>query len=117
MDHTDGRGADVCAEAAGAGDVLDTCVQSAAEQGKIVLTGVFGQRKELDPDQIVAKELTVVGGVTAAHAVDDVIELFRRADLTIDGVVTHEFSLTEYETALETVRERRDGVVKAVLLP
>lgn len=117
MEHTDGKGVDVCVEAAGAGDVLDTCVQSAAKQGKIVLTGVFGQRKELDPDQIVAKELTVVGGVTASHAVDEVIELFRRDDLTIDGVVTHEFPLEEFETALETVRERRDGVVKAVLRP
>ncbi|USZ72402.1 zinc-dependent alcohol dehydrogenase [Natronosalvus halobius] len=117
MEHTDGRGVDVCVEAAGAGDVLDTCVRSAAKQGKIVLTGVFGQRKELDPDQIVAKELTVVGGVTASHAVDEVIELFRRDDLTIDGVVTHEFPLEEFETALETVRERRDGVVKAVLRP
>ncbi|UTF52442.1 zinc-dependent alcohol dehydrogenase [Natronosalvus rutilus] len=117
MERTDGRGVDVCVEAAGAGDVLDTCVQSAAKQGKIVLTGVFGQRKELDPDQIVAKELTVVGGVTASHAVDEVIELFRRDDLTVDGVVTHEFPLEEFETALETVRERRDGVVKAVLRP
>ncbi|MFC7215887.1 zinc-binding dehydrogenase [Saliphagus sp. GCM10025334] len=117
MEHTDGKGVDVCVEAAGAGDVLDTCVQSAAKQGKVVLTGVFGERKELDPDQIVAKELTVVGGVTASHAVDEVIELFRRDDLTIDGVVTHEFPLEEFETALETVRERRDGVVKAVLRP
>lgn len=117
MEHTDGRGVDLCVEAAGAGDVLETCVQSAAKQGTIALTGVFGQRKELDPDQIVAKELTVVGGVTAAHAVDEVIELFRRGDLTTDGVVTHEFPLEEFETALDTVQNRRDGVVKAVLRP
>ncbi len=117
MDHTDGRGVDVCVEAAGAGDVLETCLQSAAKQGKIVLTGVFGQHKEIDPDQIVAKELTVVGGVTASHAVDEVIELFRRGDLTTEGVVTHEFPLEDYQEALDTVRERRDGVVKAVLRP
>ena len=117
LDHTDGRGVDLCVEAAGAGDVLETCVQSAAKRGTVVLTGVFGQRKELDPDQIVAKELTVVGGVTASHAVDEVIELFRRDDLTIDGVVTHEFPLEEFEKAFDTVRERRDGVVKAVLRP
>lgn len=116
-DYTDGRGVDVCVEAAGAGDVIDTCVQSAASRGKIVLTGAFGQRKELDPDQIVAKELQIVGGVTASHAVDEVIELFHRDDLTTDGVVTHEFSLDAYEEAIEMVRERRDGVIKAVLRP
>ncbi|WP_121744857.1 zinc-dependent alcohol dehydrogenase [Natronorubrum halophilum] len=115
--HTDGRGVDICVEAAGAGDVLETCVQSAAKQGKIVLTGVFGERKAIDPDQIVAKELTVVGGVTASHAVDEVIELFRRGDLTVDGVVTHEFPLEEFEEAFKTIRERRDGIVKAVLRP
>jgi 2-desacetyl-2-hydroxyethyl bacteriochlorophyllide A dehydrogenase len=117
MEHTDGRGVDVCIEAAGAGDVLETCVQSAAKQGKILLTGVFDQRKQIDPDAIVAKELTIVGGVTAAHTVDEVIELFRRGDLTTDGIVTHEFPLMEFEEALETVRNRRDGVVKAVLRP
>ncbi|WP_255171480.1 zinc-dependent alcohol dehydrogenase [Natrononativus amylolyticus] len=117
MEHTDGRGVDLCIEAAGAGDVLETCVQSAAKQGTIALTGVFGQQKDLDPDQIVAKELTIVGGVTAAHAVDEVIELFRRGDLTTEGVVTHEFPLEEFETALDTVQNRRDGVVKAVLRP
>lgn len=117
MDFTDGRGVDVCIEAAGAGDVLETCLQSAAKRGKVVLTGVFGQPKEIDPDQIVAKELQVVGGVTASHAVDEVIDLFRRDELTIDGVVTHEFPLDEFEEALDTVRERRDGVVKAVLRP
>lgn len=117
MDYTDGRGVDVCVEAAGAGDVIDTCIQSTAKQGRIVLTGVFDQRKEIDPDPIIVNELTVVGGVTAANAVDEVVELFQRGDLTTDGVVTHEFDLSEYETALDTVRERRDGVVKAVLRP
>lgn len=117
MEFTDGRGVDVCVEAAGAGDVLETCLQSAAKQGKIVLTGVFGEKKEIDPDHIVAKELKIVGGVTASHAVEEVIELFRRGDLTTDGVVTHEFPLEDFEEALDTVRERRDGVVKAVLRP
>ena len=117
MEHTDGRGVDVAVEAAGAGDVLQTCVESAAKRGKVVLTGHFGDRKELDPDAIVAKELQVVGGVTAAHTIDQVIELLGRGDLTTEDVVTHEFPLEDYEEALDTVRERRDGVIKAVLRP
>lgn len=116
-EYTDGEGVDICVEAAGAGDVVDTCLQIAKKRGSVVLTGVFGERKEIDPDHIVAKELEVVGGVTASHAVEDVIELFRRGDLTTEGVVTHEFPLAEYDDALDTVRERRDGVIKAVLRP
>jgi len=108
---------DVCVEAAGAGDVVDTCLQIAKKRGSVVLTGVFGERKEIDPDDIVSKELEVVGGVTASHAVGDVIELFRRGDLTTEGVVTHEFPLAEYDDALDAVRERRDGVIKAILRP
>jgi 2-desacetyl-2-hydroxyethyl bacteriochlorophyllide A dehydrogenase len=117
MEYTDGRGVDLCVEAAGAGDVLDTCVQIAAKQGQIALTGVFDEKKAIDPNAIVAKELNVVGGVTAAHAVDEVIELFERGDLTTDGILTHEFDLADYEEALDTVRERRDGAIKAVLKP
>ena len=117
LDYTDGKGAEVCVEAAGAGDVVNTSLKVAANQGQVALTGVFDATREIDPDDIVIKELTVVGGVTAAHAVEDVIGLFERGDLTVDGVVTHEFPLAEYEEALETVRNRRDGVVKAVLRP
>ncbi|NGM70627.1 alcohol dehydrogenase catalytic domain-containing protein [Natronolimnobius sp. AArcel1] len=117
MEYTDGAGVEVCVEAAGAGDVVNTSLKVAANQGQVALTGVFDASREIDPDDIVLKELTVVGGVTAAHAVEDVIELFERGDLTVDGIVTHEFPLAEYEEALETVRNRRDGVVKAVLRP
>lgn len=116
-EYTDGAGVDVCVEAAGAGDVVNTCLKIAAEQGQIALTGVFDGKRKIDPNDIVAKELSVVGGVTASHAGDDVIELFERGDLTIDGIVTHEFALADYDEAIECVRERRDGVIKAVLRP
>jgi len=116
-DHTDGRGVDLCVEAAGAGDVVDTCLEATKKRGSVVLTGVFDGKREIDPNDIVAKELEVVGGVTAAHAVEDVAALFRRGDLSVDGVVTHEFDLADYDEALETVMERKDGVIKAVLRP
>ncbi len=117
MDYTDGAGVDVCVEAAGAGDVVDTCLKVTKNRGQIALTGVFGDTTEIDPNDIVAKELSVVGGVTASHATEEVMELFGRGDLTIDGIVTHEFPLEEYEAAIETVTDRRDGVIKAVLRP
>ncbi|WP_135855096.1 zinc-dependent alcohol dehydrogenase [Halorussus salinus] len=116
-EYTNGAGVDICVEAAGGGDVLNTCLEVATQQGDVVLTGVFDDRKAIDPNDIVAKELTVIGGVTAAHATDQVMELFQRGDLSVDGIVTHEFSLEEYERALETVLNREDGVIKAILRP
>lgn len=114
-EFTDGRGVDLSLEAAGAGEVVDTCLKATAKRGDVVLTGVFDGYHDIDPNDIVAKELNIVGGVTAAHAVDAVIDLFRRDVLTIDGIVTHEFDLADYETALDTVRERWNGVIKAIL--
>lgn len=116
-EYTDGVGVDVCVEAAGAGDVVNTCLKIAAKRGQIAMTGVFDGTREIDPNDVVAKELSVVGGVTASHATDDVIELFGRGDLTVEGIVTHEFPLADYDEAIEAVRERRDGVIKAVLRP
>jgi len=115
--YTDSRGVDLALEAAGAGDVVNTCLEIAADQGDVVLTGIFDEEKSIDPNQVVVKELNVVGGVTAAHAVEQVITLFQRDELTVDGIVTHEFDLEDYEAAIDTVRERRDGVIKAVLRP
>ncbi|WP_435320930.1 zinc-dependent alcohol dehydrogenase [Haloarchaeobius sp. TZWSO28] len=117
MEYTDGEGVDLCVETAGAGDVVQTCLEISKSRGDVVLTGVFGGMKEIDPNMIVHKELNVVGGVTASHAAEEVIELFRRGDLSLDGIATHEFDLGEFEEALDTVRERRDGVIKAVLRP
>lgn len=117
LDYTNGSGVDLSLETAGAGDVVNTALAIAANQGDVVLTGSFGEQKTIDPNHVVAKELNIVGGVTAAHAVEPVMDLFRRGDLTIDGIVTHEFDLAEYDEAIETVRERRDGVIKAVLRP
>ncbi|WP_440772566.1 zinc-dependent alcohol dehydrogenase [Natronorubrum sp. DTA28] len=117
LEYTDGEGVDLCVETAGAGDVVNTCLKATKKRGSVVLTGVFDGSRAIDPNDIVAKELEVVGGVTAAHAVDDVAALFRRGDLSVDGIVTHEFDLAEYESALDTVTNRDDGVIKAVLRP
>ena len=116
-DYTNGRGVDICVEAAGAGDVVQTAMQSTANQGQVVLTGLFDAMKKIDPNDVVIKELSVVGGVTSANAIEETVELFERGDLTAEGVVTHEFPLSAYEEALKTVRERQDGVIKAVLRP
>lgn len=50
------------------------------------LADVFDRNREIDPNDIVAKELEGVEGVTAPHAVEYVAALFRRGDLSIDGV-------------------------------
>lgn len=115
--YTGGVGVDLCIETAGAGDVVNTCLKVTKKRGSVALTGVFEGTVPIDPNDIVAKELQVVGGVTAAHAVNDVVELFRRGELTTDGIVTHEFALANYEEAIETVQQRHDGVIKAVLRP
>lgn len=116
-EYTDGEGADVVVEAAGAGDVVDTSLAAAATRGKVVLTGVFNERKEIDPNDILMKELSVVGGVSSAHTIDQITALFRRGDLTTNGIVTHEFDLGDYGKAIETIQQRRDGIIKAILRP
>lgn len=116
-EYTDGRGADLVVETAGASEVVDTALASATRGGDVVLLGAFGEYAEIDPNDIVAKELTVFGSVTAAHAVDEVIDLFARDALTVDGIVTHEFDLTDVDDAFDTVENKRDGVIKALLRP
>lgn len=116
-ERTDGRGVDLSVETAGGGDVVDACLRTTAKGGDVVLSGVFDEKKSIDPNDIVAKELSVYGSVTASHAVEGVIELFRRGELSIDGIVTHEFGLEEFDRALDVVENRRDGVIKAILRP
>lgn len=116
-EFTNGSGVDLSLETAGVSDVVTTCMEATTKRGNVVLTGSFDEYCEFDPNDIVANELNIVGGVTAAHTIKETIDLFQRGRLTVDGIVTHEFDLADYEAALNTVRERRDGAIKAVLRP
>jgi 2-desacetyl-2-hydroxyethyl bacteriochlorophyllide A dehydrogenase len=85
--------------------------------GRILLYGVYEHEIDhLDMNQLVLKDLTVVGAQSNRHGWEEVIALVTSGALNLKKLITHRFPLEEGQTAFRLVRDRKQAVIKAVLL-
>jgi L-iditol 2-dehydrogenase len=115
-DITDGLGADVAIECAGAGASLDQCIKAVRKGAQLVEVGLFGHDVEVNMDQGVIKELTILPSFAYQHKTwKRAIKLFGEGKLKTAPLVSGSFPLTEWEKAFETVKARQGH--KYLLLP
>ncbi len=113
---TDGLGADLTVEAAGAGASLRQCLDLVRRGGTVAQIGLYGQPVTVDMNQVAMKELRVVGSF--AHvptAWPRALQLLSRGLVQTRPLVTHQFPLTRWEEAFQTFTSRAAG--KIVLVP
>jgi 2-desacetyl-2-hydroxyethyl bacteriochlorophyllide A dehydrogenase len=100
------RSFDVAIEAAGTLTAVGNAFEAARRGGQVLLLGICGHGKTipLSPDDIVNNDLRVRGsfGYTAA-AWAQVVALLNAGRLDLQPVVTHRFTLDQYEAALHTL--------------
>lgn len=115
-DITDGFGADVVVECGGTKASLDQCIRAARKGAQLVQVGLFGHSVEVNMDQAVIKELTVLPSFTYRHRTwERVIKLLEEGKLKTAPLISGQFPLTEWEKAFETVKARQGH--KYLLLP
>ncbi len=115
-DMTGGLGADVVIECGGTKASLDQCIKAARKGAQLVQVGLFGHGVEVDIDQTVIKELTVLPSFTYRHRTwERVIKLLADGKLKTAPLISGQFPLTEWERAFETVKARQGN--KYLLLP
>lgn len=115
-DASDGRGADVVFEAAGAAPSIDACLGSVRKQGRFVQVGICGGRTDVDFDRILYKQLTVQGSV--GHSLrtwDRVMRILAQRTVRLDDLITHRFALSSWREAFD-VCVRKEGM-KVLLHP
>jgi len=116
LDHTDGRGVDVAIEAAGAVPAIQQVFRIAAIHGHGVVLGIPPvDTIELDVTAARRRELTVTWARRTVGKYARALELIEQGVLDTGTVITHRFPLEQAQTAFEYVRDRRDGVLKAVI--
>ncbi len=117
---TEGEGADIVFEASGKVEGVKLVLNAVRLGGEVALAGVAGTGKklEIDSDYFVFKGVTVRGvfGYTA-HTFTRAIELLNLNRHKIKDIITHEFSLNDYEEAFKTAMERKGGANKVLLKP
>jgi threonine dehydrogenase-like Zn-dependent dehydrogenase len=117
LEHTGGRGPDMVFDSAGSTESLRTAIDFVAPQGKVVLYGVHGAPvPSVDIDRIILKDIIVYGALSDRTGWEKMIGWVERGELNLRDIITHRFPLERAQEAYETVRDRRDGAIKAVLI-
>ncbi len=119
QEGTDGLGVDEAFECSGAPGTFNQAVRMVRKGGRVSLLGVPpGSLMEPLPFKyIVHNEIAIFGSRANPNVSSKVIHLISSGQLKVKDLVTHVFPLTEFDQALDTFVNRKDGAVKVVIEP
>jgi len=113
---TDGGGVDVAFEAAGENEAVETAISSAKPGASVILVGIpADDRTSFQASVARRKGLTIKLCRRMKHTYPRAIHLVESGLVEVRSLVTHTFSIDEYEQAFE-VAARRDGL-KVIIKP
>ena len=115
---TDGYGCDIYIEATGHPSSVKQGLEAIRKMGTFVEFSVFGDLTTVDWSIISdRKELNLFGSHLSPYCYDAVAEWIKEGKLPTKGVVTHKFSLDDWEEAFKTAEKGAEGTLKVVLVP
>jgi len=115
-----GGRADVVIEAAGVPAAQQQAVQLVRRGGRVVLAGACGAGVPVtfhQDEDLLLKEVDLVPSFLSAGGYEPAISMLTRGDFPFADLVTHTFGLDEVAEAFRVIRDRDQGVLKAVLDP
>jgi len=116
LGQTANRGVDVAFEAAGENPAVETAIETVRPGGCVVLAGIPGNnRTSFTAATARRKGLTIKLVRRMKHTYPRAIQLVENGLVDVRSLVTHRFSLAEYEQAFSTAR-KREGL-KVMILP
>ena len=117
-DLTEGRGADIYIEASGAGASIQIGIECLRKAGRLVVFGVYAEKISVDFNQISEfKELEIRGGHLSPNAFPLAIKYLSEHMVNADVMVTDEFPLAEYESAIKAKDRLDPPSIKTILYP
>jgi threonine 3-dehydrogenase len=114
MEATEGHGAEVVLEMSGVPQVIDQGTRMLAGGGRMALLGLSGEPVTLDlTDQVIFKEARLYGvtGRTIFRTWELTSTLLATGMVDVSPIITHRFSLEDFEEAFEAVTSGRSGKV------
>ena len=115
---TGGYGCDIYIEATGHPASVTQGLQAIRKMGRFVEFSVFAQDVTCDWSIISdRKELDLLGSHLSPFCYDTVIDWINNGKLPTDGVVTHKFSLEDWERGFHIAKTGENGALKVILVP
>jgi 2-desacetyl-2-hydroxyethyl bacteriochlorophyllide A dehydrogenase len=114
---TDGKGVDVTFECAGATITTKQALSFTKQRGRIMLIAHYSKSAEIDPEEIVSKNLLVYGyGNYAYEPFDEAIKLILEDKIQLKSFISHEFPLERAKEAFEVALQPNISV-KVLIKP
>lgn len=116
-ERTEGYGCDVYIEATGYPDAVNQGLHAIRKGGNFVEFSVMRETTSTDWTIIGdTKELNLYGSHLGPHCYPKVIDYLHRGLLQVEGIVTHQLSLEEYQAGIDLVASGKESI-KVLLRP
>jgi L-iditol 2-dehydrogenase len=116
-DLTGGLGADVVLECAGVPETLVWAMAMLRRGGRCAMVGIPTEDVALGMQALVLDELELVGSRASAGEMRRVLPFVANGRMRVGELITHRFSLADYEKALATFDDRSSGAIKIIVNP
>ena len=110
---------DVVVDATGVVGVMSRCIDYVRPGGKILLFGVppVGETMTLEAFPIFRKGLTILSSFTSLRNSYQAIDLLKSGRISLDGLVSHQLPLGEFQRGIELIEQGTEGVRKVLIRP
>lgn len=115
--ETGGIGPDVVIEAVGIGATYNLALQMCRKRGTVVALGFTKPELNLAIQQVIYKELTVVGSTGYADECETTLEYMRKKMVNLDKVITHRLPLKDVKEGFDLLCDKNSGAIKVILHP
>jgi threonine dehydrogenase-like Zn-dependent dehydrogenase len=113
---TEGRGADVCIEAAGHPSALNACIAAARPGATVVLIGMPpGDEATININDLIIREIKLRPIFRYNNTFPTGVSLLASGKVDVKPLISRRFDLAEVPEAFEYVVANRDTCVKAIV--
>jgi len=116
LDVTDGELFDVAIEAAGTRDALDDAIRLCGPRGRVAVVGYAAGEPYNHPlAKLIGVELSIIGVRGSPHVWPQTIDFVQRGKLSLGPIITHRYSLDQFEQAFAVAMQGGPDVLKVLL--
>jgi alcohol dehydrogenase len=116
QEHSGGLGADVAIEAVGVPATFELATTLIRPQGFVANIGVHGKPATLHLEDLWIRNVTITTGLVDAYSTPTLLSLIGAGQLDPSKLVTHHFTLDEFEQAYDVFGNAADtGALKVVI--
>lgn len=112
-----GRGADVSFEVVGVGDTVASAIRSLRKGGTVVLVGNLSPTVDLPLQEVVSREISVLGSCASSGEIPECIDLLARGVVDVDPIISLKAPLDDGPELFARLYGGDKTLMKVILQP